>query len=233
MDTTQDHVEAQVQSYAQLDGGVSGQRMRVDLGPLLAAAEQASTAYLTAVERCPIEPDTKAPALRQAIGVFSGVRDQLAAADANLQAFESRIAPDLSRLDAALQDLAGSRALARTGLEKARMAVTGLTAAGYTSAAVAAKLDDVERRWREVSAGPGPGRDGLAAAVPGGQGHRDRGRRRAVGRGGGVLRDGGRHPQAAALHRYPDGRGRAADPARGPVAVGPATAVRPRLLGRS
>jgi hypothetical protein len=165
MDTTQDHVEAQVQSFAQLDEGAVGDRMRADLRPLLAAAEQASTAYLTAVEEHPIEGDVKAPALRQAVRVFEHVRDQLAAADANLQGFESRIAPELSRLDAALQDLAGSRAQARAGLEKARMAVTGLTAAGFTSQAVAAKLDDVERRWRAVSAGPGPGRDGLTAAV--------------------------------------------------------------------
>lgn len=165
MDTTQDHVEAQVQSFAQLDGGAVGDRMRTDLRPLLAAAEQASTAYLTAVEQHPVEGDVKAPALRQAVRVFEGVREQLAAVDANLQGFESRIAPELSQLDAALQDLAGSRALARAGLEKARMAVTGLTAAGFTSEAVATKLDEVERRWRAVSAGPRPGRDGLAQAV--------------------------------------------------------------------
>ncbi|WP_163513313.1 hypothetical protein [Fodinicola acaciae] len=165
MDTTQDHVEAQVQSFAQLDAGPAGDRMRLELRPLLAAAEQASTAYLTAVEQHPIEEDTRVPALRQAVQVFGQVRDQLAAADGSLQAFADRIAPEMSRLDAALQELAGTRSRARAGLEKARMAVTGLTAAGYASAAVAAKLDQAEQRWRAVSAGPAPGRDGLAAAV--------------------------------------------------------------------
>lgn len=165
LDTNEDQIQAQVHSFAQLDQGPAGERMRADLSPLLEQAQVAIAAYLSDVEAHPIDGDVKLGELKTAKRAFTGVLRKLQAADGELTAFAGRIAPALSELDSTLHELAGLRQVARQELERARLGVTSLAATGLKPRSVQEKLTEAERRWRAVSVGPGAGRDGLAEAM--------------------------------------------------------------------
>lgn len=164
MDSTQSNIESQLESFARLDSGETSQRMLTEMAPFIEAASVASTAYLEVVESHPIDdPKAGADTMRAATQAFKRVTQQLVQADEALVSFGEWCAPQIERLDAAIAELASTRSAARDALDRARLAVAGLTVAGLHSASVDRKLAYAERRWRETAAGPAE--HGVAEAI--------------------------------------------------------------------
>lgn len=166
LDEEQRSLRLLVEAYAGLDAGPAGAAALAELRPLLARADAASEAWITATDRQdPVTADRDAdvPALHRAEEEYRRAAAAVAQARDALAAYRTRHPGLEDRVQQAWAQVAPRVAEAEAALVTARRAAADLHAAGLRSRRVDAALARAEELGRPVA--EGPHRHGLAATL--------------------------------------------------------------------
>jgi len=157
LDDAQTMTSALVEAYAGAVGGADGERLRAELAPALRAADDASHAWIAALDHHGDrlhDDDAKITELDAARRAFEQAHEGLGRAKTGLAAFRSRH-PDLEeRLEAVVARVRPVMATATQALEQARAAVAAAHEAGIATPELDRRLVEAERLGTLVREGP-------------------------------------------------------------------------------
>ncbi|WP_018654985.1 hypothetical protein [Actinomadura flavalba] len=141
MDQAEKYLTGRLTVFEDLDAAAAAPARR-DLNRLVETATAAAVAYIAIVDAHPFDGRPRSPAEYDAVArAFAAVTDRLTKVTGDLNGFAERLAPQMARLESALDRLPPKLTAARDAVAAAASAVQAAQAAGLDAAEPVAELD--------------------------------------------------------------------------------------------